>query len=331
MAMVDPYQTLLAPIIALAGMMWPIPVFLAFTALLTLATPWLRGKLGEARVAKRLARIWGDALHDVILPASRGGLTQVDHLVLTGAGLLVVETKNYRGRIFGQEREAQWTQRLGRHSIGFPNPLRQNHAHTEAVKALVPGVRVIGRVVFTDSARFPQGIPPGVSSLRSLAGDLRKELGVELYHAAPSEALRTAWEQVKVRADQSPGARKAHLKGIADQWGPGRIKWGPYLLLICSGLWLVWLGLRETGPVPTEQVSRPVSAKVPVPARVLQPSSSRLEMRPPAASSAPLLKWSDQTAPHGSAASPECNSAIAAVLIDNSDHNQQRRDRACGR
>jgi hypothetical protein len=47
MAMVDPYQTLLAPIIALAGMMWPIPVFLAFTALLTLATPWLRGKLGR--------------------------------------------------------------------------------------------------------------------------------------------------------------------------------------------------------------------------------------------------------------------------------------------
>ncbi len=301
------------------------------SALLTLATPWVRGKLGEARVRKRLARIWSEALHDVILPASRGGLTQVDHLVLTGAGLLVVETKNYRGRIFGREQEAQWTQRLGRHSIAFPNPLRQNHGHTEAVKALLPGVRVIGRVVFTNSAQFPQGMPPGVSSLRSLAGDLREELGINLYHAAPSEALLAAWEAIKARADQSHGARKAHLEGIADQWGPGRVKWKPYLILICSGLWLVWLGLRETGPMPPEPISRPEPARLRVPALVPGPTSSRLETRPGVTSSAPVLKWSDSAESHGSSASPECNSAIVAVLIDNSDHNQQRREQACGR
>ena len=185
MAMVEPYQAYIAPIIAQVGLIWPLPVFLAFSAILTLATPWVRGKLGETRVRKRLNRIWSEALHDVILPASRGGLTQVDHLVLTGAGLLVVETKNYRGRIFGREREAQWTQRLGRHGITFPNPLRQNHGHTEAVKALVPGVRVIGRVVFTNSARFPQGMPPGVSSLHSLVGDLREELGIDLLSCRP--------------------------------------------------------------------------------------------------------------------------------------------------
>lgn len=331
MAMVEPYQNFVAPIIAQVGLIWPLPVFLAFSALLTLATPWLRGKLGEARVRKRLARIWSEALHDVILPASRGGLTQVDHLVLTGAGLLVVETKNYRGRIFGREQEAQWTQRLGRHSIAFPNPLRQNHGHTEAVKALVPGVGVIGRVVFTNSAQFPQGMPPGVSSLRSLAGDLREELGIDLYHAAPSEALRAAWEQVKARADQSHGARKAHLQGIADQWGPGRVKWKPYLILICSGLWLGWMGLRETGPMSPEPITRPEPARLMVPALVPGPTSSRLETRPAATPSAPVLKWSDQAESHGSSASPECNSAIAAVLIDNSDHNQQRRERACGR
>lgn len=330
-AMVEPYQTYIAPIIAQVGLIWPLPVFLVFSALLTLATPWLRGKLGEARVRKRLARIWSEALHDVILPASRGGLTQVDHLVLTGAGLLVVETKNYRGRIFGREQEAQWTQRLGRHSIAFPNPLRQNHGHTEAVKALVPGVRVFGRVVFTNSAQFPQGMPPGVSSLRSLAGDLREELGIDLYHAAPSEALRAAWEEVKARADQGPGGRKAHLQGIADQWGPGRVKWRAYLILIGSGIWLVWLGLRETGPMSPEPISRTEPAKVIVPALVPGPTSTRLETRPAATSSTPVLKWSDPAEPQGSTASPECNSAIAAVLIDNSDHNQQRHDRACGR
>lgn len=329
--MAEPYQTFVAPIIAQVALIWPLPVFLACSALLSLATPWVRGKLGETRVRKRLNRIWSEALHDVILPASRGGLTQVDHLVLTGAGLLVVETKNYRGRIFGREQEAQWTQRLGRHSIAFPNPLRQNHGHTEAVKALVPGVRVIGRVVFTNSARFPQGMPPGVSSLRSLAGDLREELGIDLYHAAPSEALRAAWEAIKARADQSPGARKAHLQGISNQCGPGRVKWRAYLILLGSGLWLGWLGLREMGHMPPEPITRPEPARLMVPALVPGSTLSRLETRPGATSAAPVLKWSDLAESHGSSASPECNSAIAAVLIDNSDHNQQRRDRACGR
>ncbi len=111
--MIDAYQAMVAPLLTLAGhgALWPVPVALALFALLALAIPRLRGKLGERRVANLLDRLGaGEALHDVILPDSRGGLTQVDHLVLTPSGLLVVETKNYRGQIFGQAHDAQWTQ-----------------------------------------------------------------------------------------------------------------------------------------------------------------------------------------------------------------------------
>ncbi|MBV5275722.1 MAG: NERD domain-containing protein [Lamprocystis purpurea] len=139
-----------------------IPLVLLLVALRFLLLPKLRGILGERRVGAVLERIGTECLHDVIFPDGRGGLTQVDHVVLTGAGLVVVETKNYRGSIFGQEREAQWTQRLGRQSFRFQNPVRQNYLHTQAVKALVPGVPVLGWVVFTDSARFPKGKPDGV-------------------------------------------------------------------------------------------------------------------------------------------------------------------------
>lgn len=196
MSFLDFYEDIFAPILILArgGALWPIPVFLSLSAILALITPWVRGKLGETRVAKWLARfIEGEALHDVILPDRRGGLTQIDHLVKTPNALLVIETKNYRGQIFGRTFDAQWTQRLGRRSHPFQNPLRQNHAHVEAVKALLPGVPIVGRVVFTGTADFPQGVPAGVSTLRSLAEDLSAELGPESSPAARNTELDLAW------------------------------------------------------------------------------------------------------------------------------------------
>ena len=40
--------------------------------------------------------------HDVIVP-SRNGTTQVDHVLVSTFGIFVIETKNYRGWIFGDE------------------------------------------------------------------------------------------------------------------------------------------------------------------------------------------------------------------------------------
>jgi hypothetical protein len=118
--------------------------------LLRALRPMSRGAAGEARVAKVLQRLFAEVLNDVILPDGRGGLTQIDHLALTSAGLLVVETKNYRGSIFGQTRERTWTQAIGHQRNRFQNPLYQNFAHTEAVKFHAPDVAVLERVVFMD-------------------------------------------------------------------------------------------------------------------------------------------------------------------------------------
>ncbi len=312
----DPLTTALAPIATLVTnwARWTIPLVLLLAALRLLLLPKLRGILGERRVGAVLERIGTECLHDVIFPDGRGGLTQVDHVVLTGAGLVVVETKNYRGSIFGQEREAQWTQRLGRRSFRFQNPVRQNYLHTQAVKALVPGVPVLGWVVFTDSARFPNGKPDGVSSLR----DLRRELRDKVGDVPPSAALRAAWERLKGRADRSKEARKAHLDAIRERRGPDRGKRAAWVMLLLSALSLAVLAVRPSSrmsqpakAVPTAVVGHPPRQVAPVP----QPSTPA----PLALSSQPNVDRAD------------CNSAIAAVLIDNSAENRGRRDRACGK
>jgi len=116
--------------------LWFIPAFLAIAALKGLV-PWLSGRLGEVRVGARLRGLFPRVLDDLILPDGRGGLTQIDHLALTPAGLLVVETKTYSGSIFGTATEPTWTQAIGRQRNRFQNPLRQNYGHVRAIEALL--------------------------------------------------------------------------------------------------------------------------------------------------------------------------------------------------
>jgi len=81
---------------AVRPLVWLLPVVLAVLALKRLI-PRMRGAAGEARIGRTLGQLFPAVRHDVILPDGRGGWTQIDHLALTPAGLLVVESKNYRG------------------------------------------------------------------------------------------------------------------------------------------------------------------------------------------------------------------------------------------
>ena len=58
----------------------------------------LIGRKGEAGVGAALARLRLLALHDVVLADDRG-VTQIDHLVRAGDGIVVIETKTYAGVI----------------------------------------------------------------------------------------------------------------------------------------------------------------------------------------------------------------------------------------
>jgi hypothetical protein len=51
-------------------------------------------------------------LNDIYLPLDDGSTTQIDHVVVSPFGVFVIETKTYKGWIFGNPRDAQWTQAL---------------------------------------------------------------------------------------------------------------------------------------------------------------------------------------------------------------------------
>jgi hypothetical protein len=112
---------------------------------------------------------------NLVIPAEKGDFTEVDHLVLSPFGIFVIEVKNYRGWIFGSERQPQWTVQRFRSKHQFMNPLHQNYKHTEAVKQLLglngkDGDTVHSIIAFSLRAQFKFQIPQNVM-YTDLVGD----------------------------------------------------------------------------------------------------------------------------------------------------------------
>jgi len=96
------------------------------------------GAKGERELMWRLK--WGldmqgyRMMQDVYLPLDDGTTTQIDAIVVSEAGIFVIEMKNYSGWVFGRIRDPKWTQSLcgkGRKAEkhSFQNPIRQNYRH----------------------------------------------------------------------------------------------------------------------------------------------------------------------------------------------------------
>lgn len=95
-------------------------------------------------------------LHNVTIPTRGDGTTQIDHVIVSRFGIFVVETKHYRGAIYGSEHDRSWTQAIGRQRNSFPNPLRQNYGHVMALAEMagMPREKIKSVVMFTGSARI---------------------------------------------------------------------------------------------------------------------------------------------------------------------------------
>lgn len=94
---------------------------------------WVGEKLAAANFWLHLDEKVYRRLHDVIIPTSNG-TTQIDHVILSVFGIFVVETKNFRGWIFGDPKESQWCQSLpGGKKRRFQSPLHQNYRHIQCL------------------------------------------------------------------------------------------------------------------------------------------------------------------------------------------------------
>jgi len=107
----------------------------------------------------------------------------------------VIETKNYKGWIFGSEKQRQWTQSIYRRKHRFQNPLHQNALHIRALgKFLDLGLDHFHSVVFfIGESTFKTDLPPNVLShgLPGYIGGFQARLLDEMQVERCVESLRS--------------------------------------------------------------------------------------------------------------------------------------------
>lgn len=101
---------------------------------LILRIPYVKGILGEKIVAFILSSLSNDyyVFNDVYVEVG-GHNTQIDHVVVSPFGIFVIETKNYKGWIFGNDDQQYWIKNMYGRKYKFYNPVLQNRAHTKAL------------------------------------------------------------------------------------------------------------------------------------------------------------------------------------------------------
>ncbi len=145
-----------------------------------------KGRFGELEVALVL----GDnienqkyILHDILFQTENGKTCQIDHVLINKNGIFVIETKNYSGKIFGSEKDHEWTQVLayGSEKHKFYNPVKQNESHIYHLSKYLKAKDIYNNiVVFLDDANINNVSATNVYSLEELPYLINYESAITL-------------------------------------------------------------------------------------------------------------------------------------------------------
>jgi len=119
-----------------------------------------------------LSRVLNDIAFErvdhLVLPNGDEGEIQIDHLLLTANGLLVIDIKDVQGTVFGSDKMEHWTVMGPQNRFQIGNPQPGLYDRIAAVRDIVREVPVAGRILFLEGAEFSKGIPKYVCSLQEL-------------------------------------------------------------------------------------------------------------------------------------------------------------------
>ncbi|QIR16081.1 nuclease-related domain-containing protein [Shewanella aestuarii] len=178
----------------------------------------IRGWLGEKKTRLNLwvslnSQIYRK-FHDLYIPTF-SGTAQIDHLIISQYGLFIVETKNIKGWIFGDESAHQWTQLIYGNKYRFQNPLRQTYRQKKALAAYlnIDDNLIQPIVYFAGDCQFKTYMPTNV-----INGRLRHS--IKSYRKAILSEQEVSYLISKVENHQinSKTTNREHVKGLRERY-----------------------------------------------------------------------------------------------------------------
>ena len=149
-------------------------------------TPEEKGKDGEFEVSEALGEDIENQkyiFNNVIFADNKGNTCQIDHIVINKNGIWVIETKNYSGMIFGNEKEIQWTQMLayGKEKYILYNPILQNQTHIYRLSEYLKAKNIFNNViVFTGNANINNVTANQVCNIDNLPYLIQQKTNINL-------------------------------------------------------------------------------------------------------------------------------------------------------
>ena len=194
---------------------WYLWVLVIAAGVFDLFMPKIKGYLGEKSVAFFLSKL-DEKKYKVInnIMLSVGDkTTQIDHVVVSNYGIFVIETKNYKGWITGNDFDDYWRQTIYKRKEKLYNPIKQNYGHIQALKEVlsdIPDINYISIVAFTTNADLKVTVKTDVVYTINLLKTIRKYNSKTINDSEKEQIYR---KLITLNID-SKDTRKSHVEAI---------------------------------------------------------------------------------------------------------------------
>lgn len=191
-----------------------------------------RGTWSERDLVLRLLKngISADRIfHDLYVKKSNGSFSQIDVVIITEVGIIVLEVKHLSGWIFGTGSQSKWVQVLayGKQKYSFYNPIFQNNNHIKSLRSRLSNLEDLpfyslivfyGDCVLKDLSQIPSEI--SIVKFDDAIDTIIKliQTGTKTIYTNLSDIEAILFESVNYGEDRD--VRLQHAENIRNKWNP---------------------------------------------------------------------------------------------------------------
>lgn len=185
-----------------------------------------KGKFGEYLTYKELKSYeeFGDKfLFNLYIPTTDNKTTELDLIMITKKGIIVFESKNYSGWIFGDEKSKMWMQTLpnGRgksYKSQFFNPILQNNGHISNLKKLLDDdIPIFSIITFSERCTLKK-TPENTNNIKIINRDNVSYAVRNIYDTNPDiikqEKIIELYNKLYQYTQTSEEVKQEHIQNI---------------------------------------------------------------------------------------------------------------------
>lgn len=171
----------------------------------------------------------GKILRNVYLPKDNGETSEVDVIYITQKGIVVIESKNYSGWIFGDENNRYWTAMLAnKQKNKFYNPIMQNKTHIKWMQEFVgEDIPLFSVIAFSERCELKK-TPPNSDKFYIIKRDCMYAVIKDIWENNPDilspEDIEQLYIKLKALTKVHKSVKKEHIENIEKKYKQEKLK-----------------------------------------------------------------------------------------------------------